>query len=170
MKTVSARVFWVPPEQGGRSGLPAGLQYSTVSKWPGQEDGAWPNSAWSVVLDFDRPPAEQGNPSSARARFLVNDAPDLLVPGRKFELYEGRCKVAEVQVIAIIYDDYALRKGNLIALGGNLWNQHVSEAIRNKKAGEDDLKAAAEAFFDKILPEMQNFMEQKLAAAKERKS
>ncbi len=65
----------------------------------------------------------------------------------------------------IIYDDFALRKGNLIALGGNLWNQHVSHAIRYKKDGQDDLQAAAGAFFDKVLPEMQNFMEQKLAAA-----
>ncbi len=60
-----------------------------------------------------------------------------------------------------VYDDFALG-GNLIALGGNLWNQWVSYAIRNKKAGDDDLKAAAEAFFETILPEMQNFMEQKL--------
>ena len=65
----------------------------------------------------------------------------------------------------LIYEDWALRNGNLIALGGNLWNQHVSHAIRNKKADQDDLQAAAGAFFDKVLPEMQNFMEQKLAAA-----
>jgi hypothetical protein len=65
----------------------------------------------------------------------------------------------------IIYDDFALRKGNLIALGGNLWNSHVGDALRNKKVEVDDLQAATEAFFDKVLPEMQNFMEQKLAAA-----
>lgn len=61
----------------------------------------------------------------------------------------------------IKYDDFAL-KGNLVALGGNLWNSMVSKAIREKKEGQDDLNAAAAAFFEEILPEMQNFMEQKL--------
>jgi len=100
MKTVSIKVFWVPSAQGGRSDLPKGFQYSTVSKWPDQTDEEWLRSAWSVVLDFDRPPAEQGSPSSARARFLADEAPeDWLQPGRKFELYEGRRKVADVQIV-----------------------------------------------------------------------
>lgn len=90
----SGKVFWVPPGQGGRADLPKGLQYSTVSKWP--EDS--PGSAWSVVLEFDRSPAEQGSPTPARIRFLVDDAPDRLKPGRTFEIYEGRRKVADVQV------------------------------------------------------------------------
>jgi hypothetical protein len=93
---VSARVFWISPEQGGRSGLPMGLQYSTISKWPNQPDGG---SAWSVVLEFDRSPAEQGSPSLAKARFLVEEAPqNWLQSGRKFELYEGPHKVADVEI------------------------------------------------------------------------
>ena len=100
MKTVSVNVFWVPAAQGGRSDLPKGLQYSTVSKWPDQPDDDWLRAAWSIVLEFDRSPAEQGSPSSARARFLVDEAPqDWLQPGRKFELYEGRRKVADVQIV-----------------------------------------------------------------------
>jgi hypothetical protein len=65
--------------------------------------------------------------------------------------------------VKTIYNSFGL-KGNLVALGGNLWNEKVATAIRNK-VGLDDLQAAARAFFDEILPEMQNFMEQKLAAS-----
>lgn len=99
MKTVSAKVFWVSVAQGGRSDLPKGLQYSTVSKWPHQTDEEWLRSAWSVVLEFDRPAAEQGIPSSAQVHFLAGEAPtDWLQAGSKFELYEGRRKVADVQI------------------------------------------------------------------------
>jgi hypothetical protein len=98
-KTVSAKVFWVPAAQGGRSHLPKGLEYSTVSKWPDQTDEEWLRSAWSVVLKFEESPAKQGSPSSARLGFLADDAPaEWLQPGRKFELYEGRQKVADVQI------------------------------------------------------------------------
>ena len=170
MKTASVKVFWVLQEKGGRE-LPRGLQYSTVSRWPGQTDEEWEREAWSIVLKFERSPWEQGNPSTGKARFLACDAPDWLEPGRKFELYEGSRKVADVEISEkVVYEGFALRDGNLIALGGNLWNQHVSHAIRNKKADEDDLHAAAGAFFHKVLPEMQNFMEQKLTAAREGKA
>ena len=47
----------------------------------------------SIVLEFDEPPATQGNPSMARARFLAEKAPvDRLKPGHAFELYEGKGK------------------------------------------------------------------------------
>ena len=98
-KSVLARVHWVPPEKGGRMTLPTGKQYATVSRFP--EDGeAWLQEAWSVVLEFDEPPVTQGNPSIARARFLVASAPvDRLQPGRAFELYEGKTRVATVEII-----------------------------------------------------------------------
>ena len=85
-KSVRAKVHWVPAEQGGRTALPAGKQYATVSRF--QEDtDAWLQEAWSIVLEFDEPPVKQGNPSMARARFLVEPAPsERLTPGSSFEL------------------------------------------------------------------------------------
>jgi hypothetical protein len=97
-KYVSVKVDWIPVEEGGRSSLPAGLKYSTVSRF--KEDGDnWQKQAWSVVLEFERSPLEQGNPSYGKARFLVEDAPeDRLSPGRTFELFEGAKKVAYVEI------------------------------------------------------------------------
>lgn len=52
------------------------------------------------MLEFDDPPAAQGNPSMAKARFLAGQAPvDRLNPGRAFELYEGKQKVAMVEIV-----------------------------------------------------------------------
>ncbi len=98
-KSVFAKVYWLPPEKGGRASLPAGKHYATVSRF--QEDAeSWLREAWSIVLEFDVPPVDQGNPSMAKARFLVEPAPiDRLQPGRAFELYEGAKKVAIVEII-----------------------------------------------------------------------
>jgi hypothetical protein len=98
-KSVLAKVHWVPPEKGGRKVLPAGKQYATVSCF--QEDAeSWLQEAWSIVLEFDEPPVKQGNPSVARARFLVEAAPvDRLKPGRAFDLYEGLKRVATVEIM-----------------------------------------------------------------------
>lgn len=99
-KAVLVQVHWISREEGGRSSLPAGHQYSTVSRFEEDTD-TWLQKAWSVVLDFDRPPLEQGNPSVARAKFLSDSAPiERLMPGRTFELYEGRKKVAVVRIIS----------------------------------------------------------------------
>jgi hypothetical protein len=98
-KSILAKVHWVPPEQGGRKVLPAGKQYTTVSCC--QEDAeSYLQEGWSIVLEFDEPPVKQGNPSMARARFLVDAAPiDRLQPGRAFDLYEGVKRVATVEIM-----------------------------------------------------------------------
>ena len=98
-KAVLAKVHWVAPEQGGRMALPTGKQYATVSRF--HEDAeTWLQEAWSIVLEFDEPPVKQGNPSVARARFLVGSAPvDRLRPGCTFGLYEGTKHVATVEII-----------------------------------------------------------------------
>ena len=98
-KSALAKVHWVPREEGGRTALPTGKKYSTISRF--QEDtDAGLQEAWSIVLEFDEPPATQGNPSMARARFLAEKAPvDRLKPGRAFELYEGERKVATVEIV-----------------------------------------------------------------------
>lgn len=98
--SVLAKVHWIPPEEGGRASLPTGKRYATISRFH-EDAGTWWQEAWSIVLEFDEPPADQGNPSMARARFLVEKAPvDRLKPGRVFELYEGKRKVATVEVVS----------------------------------------------------------------------
>jgi hypothetical protein len=85
-------------KEGGRTFLPTGKQYSTISRFIEDAD-AWLQEAWSIVLAFDEPPAVQGNPSIARARFLGEQAPvDRLKPGHACELYEGKKKVAMVKI------------------------------------------------------------------------
>jgi len=99
---VLVEVYWIPPEEGGRESLPTGNQYSTISKFEEDVD-TWLQEAWSVVLDFEKSPSEQGNPSFARARFLTSTAPaERLKPGRTFELYEGKKKVAIVKIISYV--------------------------------------------------------------------
>ena len=97
--SAAVRVNWLLPEDGGRSALPTGHRYVTVSRFP--EDGPeWPDGAWSVEVVFDRPPSEQGNPSVGTASFLVDAAPQKrLRPGSTFELYEGLKKVATVDLV-----------------------------------------------------------------------
>jgi hypothetical protein len=98
-KSVVAKVHWVSPEEGGRISLPTGKKYSTIARFP-EDTGTWLQEAWSIVLEFDEPPAAQGNPSMAKARFLAGQAPiDRLKPGRAFELYEGKKKVAMVEIV-----------------------------------------------------------------------
>jgi len=98
-KSVLAKVHWVAPEEGGRTSLPTGKKYATTSRFT-EDTGAWWQEAWSIVLEFDEPPAAQGTPSMARARFLAEKAPvDRLQPGRAFELYEGKKKVALVEIV-----------------------------------------------------------------------
>jgi len=98
-KSVVAKVYWLSPEEGGRTSLPAGKRYTTVSRFE-EDTGAWLQEAWSIVLEFDEAPTDQGNPSMAKVRFLVEKAPvDRLRPGRAFALYEGKKKVATVEII-----------------------------------------------------------------------
>jgi hypothetical protein len=97
--SVVAKVHWVPREEGGRTSLPTGKRYATIARFP-EDTGTWLQEAWSIVLEFDEPPSAQGNPSIAKARFLVGQAPvDRLKPGRAFELYEGKKKVATVEIV-----------------------------------------------------------------------
>ena len=97
MKT-RAKVTWLSAIQGGRLSLPNARRYVTISRFP--DDGpSWPDGAWSIVLDFDTPPLEQGSPSFGEASFLMENAPqDLLREGQRFELYEGLRRVATVEL------------------------------------------------------------------------
>ena len=99
MQELNAKVHWLTQGERGAGRLPASLQYIGIGRF--DEDGpSWPDGAWSVVCRFDEPPAEQGSPSVARVRFMVDGAPhERLVPGRRFGLYEGPTRVAEIELV-----------------------------------------------------------------------
>ena len=93
MSSPTARVAWIPPEQGGRSSPPTGPRYSAPARFDAARD-AWPHEAWSVVLDLiSRPPGSTD--WLAEVRFLFEEAPqELITAGARFELYEGKKRVA----------------------------------------------------------------------------
>lgn len=96
-RTYPCRVYWTPREHGGRDEPFAGVWYSTSAKFPEQTN--WQVDGWSVVLEFETPPSEQGSPSIGKVSFLVDEAPDeWLFPGQIFEMYEGKRMTAKVEV------------------------------------------------------------------------
>ncbi len=82
-----------------RDKLPESLQYISVAKFD-EDNESWNKEAWSVVLEFLESPCRQGNPSIGKAKFLAQDAPhERLISGKCFELYEGDCKVARIEIL-----------------------------------------------------------------------
>jgi len=80
-------------------GLPNTLRYVHGIRFT-EGPPPWPDETWSLVCTFDISPSQQGNPSTARVRFLVDTAPhDRLKPGLKCWLYEGATQAAVVEVI-----------------------------------------------------------------------
>jgi len=97
MKTVSAKLQWVPPEKGGRQAPPLGSRYSTVARFKQQQD-TWYEEAWSLVVEWSELP-DVSLVHHVNVRFLVENAPEsLLVMGNSFELMEG-ARVVAVGVI-----------------------------------------------------------------------
>ena len=70
---------------------------------PAWLDGVTPrvDEGWSLVCSFDSPPARQGNPSAARVRFLVEEAPHhRLRAGTRLQLYERATNaLAQVEIL-----------------------------------------------------------------------
>lgn len=96
VKVVDVSVTWVGQKN---SNPPNTVRYVTVAKFEEDKD-TWEKEAWSIVLDFIDPPAQQGNPSLGTARFLMANGPvERLTKGKKFEMYEGKAKVAEIQIL-----------------------------------------------------------------------
>ena len=71
-------------------------------------DPAWFDDAapkkgdgWSLVCRFDPSPLQQGNPSAARVRFMVDEAPhERLRPGISLRLFErGTRGLATVEIL-----------------------------------------------------------------------
>jgi hypothetical protein len=57
---------------------------------------------WSLVCTFERSVREQGNPSAARVRFLMENAPDeRLQPGVVLRLFERQTQAfATVEILS----------------------------------------------------------------------
>ncbi len=91
MKTwMEAHVSWVPFEKGGREKhMPKNTKYCPIIVFLGEEmDGTW---SAEILTDS----VNDNNESTIDISFLFPDAPfDLLKPGAKFELYEGKKLVA----------------------------------------------------------------------------
>jgi hypothetical protein len=79
----TARITW--SEEQVRRGLPTVLQTIDPSWLASDPKGA---DGWSLVCRFDEPPRQQGNPSIAHVRFLVDEAPHTLRPGTCLMLFE----------------------------------------------------------------------------------
>jgi len=93
MKTASAKLHWMSPEEGGRQALPSGHRYSTVSRFEKQRE-TWRKEAWSLVVEWTEPP-DASRTHCVNVRFLVDGAPEqLLAAGSRFELMEGELAVA----------------------------------------------------------------------------
>lgn len=96
MKSATALVRWLKPEEGGRSRPFSGKRYSAPSQF---EDGPQTTDLWSLVLDFDSPFDAKGC-ATAHVRFLVAGAPThLLRRGARFSMFEGARKTAEGEIL-----------------------------------------------------------------------
>jgi hypothetical protein len=91
-----AQIAW-SSEQVRRS-LPECDRTIDPAWFASEPDGA---EGWSLACDFDRPPSQQGNPSVARVRFWMEDAPhERLAPGVTLRLFErGTQQRATVEIL-----------------------------------------------------------------------
>src|SRR5437868_3164528 len=111
--TKTARIVWLPPEQGGRQKPPQGTSYSSPAHFDGSVDDS-ECGQWSLVVELlSRPPGSTD--WVAHVRFLVAEAPhDWLKEGAHFDLYEGRKRVAHGTVLAPVPEP-ANQKASLTA-------------------------------------------------------
>jgi hypothetical protein len=72
-----------------------------VAKFEAQTDQDWPTNAWSLALSLEGTPDESWT-QTALVRFLANEEnahAQWLQPRSRFDLFEGRRKVAEGTVV-----------------------------------------------------------------------
>lgn len=94
-----ARIRWLKREEGGRPSPPSGPDYSTVARFETLAD-RWPHEAWSVVLAITTPADAEGVMVAGIRMLAGDEAPrGLLSPGSRFELFEGRKRVATGEVL-----------------------------------------------------------------------
>ncbi len=92
-----ARINWSPEQ--ARLGLPITDRIVDPAWLPGAVPKT--DEGWSLICQFDSPPSEQGNPSTARVHFLVDEAPhDRLQPGATLRLFERATRgFAAVEIV-----------------------------------------------------------------------
>jgi len=94
-----ARIWWLKPEEGGRSSPPPGPDYSTVARFETLAD-SWPHVAWSIVLAISGPADADGMMEVGIRMLAAENAPsELLSRGSRFDLFEGRKLVASGEVL-----------------------------------------------------------------------
>jgi hypothetical protein len=90
---VSARLQWCINFPFGTS-FPRGERFATPARFDHQGDD-WTDDAWSLVVSA-KMPVQDGFEQAVKVRFLMDEAPQSwLVPGKKFELYEGELLLAK---------------------------------------------------------------------------
>jgi hypothetical protein len=88
-----AMISWVSAADGGRKHPPSGPSYSTMARF--EEDAGSSHGEWSLVVEFEKR-FKDPRVLLANVRFLVDAAPHhLLHSGSRFELFEGRKRVAK---------------------------------------------------------------------------
>jgi hypothetical protein len=94
-----ARVRWYTVEEDGRKAPPSsGGRFCTVARFP--DDPTWPDEAWSVVVYFKEPVADDGSVMAHVAFLIPEEAPnERLRPGARFELLDGPRPIADVEVL-----------------------------------------------------------------------
>jgi hypothetical protein len=91
MKSVQAFIRWFA-QRGDGSGW-----YSTVARF--EDDENWPHQAWSLMVKVNHH-YRDGLFSHATVQFLANEAPQqLLSEGSRFELLEGKRRIAKGVVL-----------------------------------------------------------------------
>jgi hypothetical protein len=90
-----AWIYW--SDKQVQIGLPTFSQTTDPSWFSGEQH----DEAWSLVCEFRSPPREQGSPSSATVRFLVDAAPHrALKPGVRLRLFERETQAyASVEIL-----------------------------------------------------------------------
>ena len=96
-QTHRASIRWSPEQE--RLGIPD-LAKTVDPAWFAGE-AACQDGGWSLACKFDRSPRVQGNPSLARVRYVLPDAPHAqLVPGARLQLFErATSKLALVEIL-----------------------------------------------------------------------
>ena len=88
-----AMISWTSAADGGRKQPPSGPSYSTLVRF--EEDTASAQGDWSLVVESEKR-FKDPRFLLANVRFLVDAAPhQLLHSGSRFELFEGRKRVAK---------------------------------------------------------------------------
>ena len=99
MKSVTAKLRFLPPEQGGRRSRLIGPHYSTAAEFEGVSGGS-SSEAWSIIATF-RDAIDEGGDVTAEIEFLSPEAPqELLAKGARFTLVEGTRTVARGEFIS----------------------------------------------------------------------